>query len=95
MDADHIANLLEALNDGTLPDSERPEVDDAIAVLRDNPLTAFRDEVCVRANDIDPDDSLDWYSVSIGFFLARGVEIGMARALALKARHEHMYWPNG
>lgn len=55
-------------------------------------LEAFRKDVCAKSAKIDPDESLDWFALSIGFFLARGATISKAHTLAIKARYKHHYW---
>lgn len=57
-------------------------------------LQLFRDEICARSNEVDPpeDDGLDWYSMSIGFFLAKGATVDQAYDLASKARYTYQYW---
>lgn len=55
-------------------------------------LERFRDEVCLRAKEVDPDEDQDWYALSLGFFLALGVTIKKAHRLAIYARYEAHYW---
>ena len=35
-------------------------------------LNAFKTEVCEKSHIIDSEEELDWYALSIGFFLAKG-----------------------
>ena len=55
-------------------------------------LEAFRTEVCLRGEEIDPNEEEDWHSLSIGFFIAKGASPKEARKLALEARYRHEYW---
>ena len=63
-------------------------------------LDAFREEVCLApwANrGYDEDDQANpsewqWYDMSIGWFLARGCDIGKATQLAIQARYHYEYW---
>lgn len=41
---------------------------------------------------IDPGEELDWFAMSLGFFLARGLSLDAAHAAALHARYEFHYW---
>jgi hypothetical protein len=55
-------------------------------------LVAFRQQVCERAKEVDTSEALDWFALSFGFFLARGVSIEEAWQLSLDARYKHEYW---
>jgi hypothetical protein len=60
-----------------------------------NPLLIkFRDEICgERGKELDREhDELDWFSLSVGFFLANGASIGEALGLAITARYNYQYW---
>ncbi len=55
-------------------------------------LEEFKKEVCERAKEVDPQEELDWYALSIGFFLAKGATLEEAEKLAVEARYTHQYW---
>ena len=55
-------------------------------------IKRFRKEVCGRSESIDPYEDLDWYAMSIGFFLALGIPIDDAARLASWARYDQQYW---
>lgn len=55
-------------------------------------LEAFKNEVCEKAKEVDPDSSQDWYSLSIGFFVAKGASPEVAHHLATTARYAYQYW---
>lgn len=47
----------------------------------------FKTEVSDRAALIDPDNSQDWYSLTLGWALAKGLEIDVAHAFATTLRY--------
>jgi hypothetical protein len=55
-------------------------------------LKQFKLEICDRAKEVDPKDHLDWYSLSIGYFMAKRIDIKQAIALATIARYTYKYW---
>lgn len=57
-----------------------------------NIIERFRREVCERASDIDPAGEQDWYSMSLGFFVACGLSIEEATRCADEVRYVHEYW---
>lgn len=51
----------------------------------------FRKEVYDRADDVDPDSVLDWFSLAVGFAIANGVDPDEAQMWASQARYsEHI-----
>ena len=42
--------------------------------------------------EIDPEEGLDWFSVSVGYFLALGLSPSDAIDLAIHARYDKHYW---
>ena len=38
-------------------------------------LAAYRDEICKKVDQIDPDQELDWRSMFIGFAIGKGFSI--------------------
>lgn len=58
----------------------------------DRYLLNFKLDVCEGAASIDPTRELDWFSLSIGYFLAEGVPIEEAEVLAEETRYTHGYW---
>ena len=55
-------------------------------------IDKFREEVCDKSDEIDPDGNLDWYDMSIGFFLACGLSVDDATTAACWVRYEKLYW---
>ena len=53
-------------------------------------IEEFRDEVC--NNGIDPHDEYDWYSLSMGFFIAKGVTVERAEELSCMVRYDAHYF---
>lgn len=53
-------------------------------------LKAFKEEVC-SINDVDL-DTLDWFALGVGWFLARGASLRVAYRLSSEARYTHHYW---
>lgn len=65
----------------------------------------FKREVCDKSNIIDPDEERDWFDLSIGFFLAKGITTTIiddrtddadkcldAIYLAIACRYQFHYW---
>lgn len=55
-------------------------------------LESFKTDICANAKTIDSEDEFDWYDLSIGYFLAKGLDIDAAVDLALIARYDEHYW---
>lgn len=47
--------------------------------------------LCVSGN-VDRNEELDWYDMSIGFFLALGLTETEANEMAIYARYDEGYW---
>lgn len=52
----------------------------------------FRREICSNWKTIDPDEERYWYDMSIGYFLAKGLNIDEATTLACHVRYCEHYW---
>jgi hypothetical protein len=52
----------------------------------------FKSKVCMKEDKIDPNSELDWYSLSLGFFLALDITPDDAHELSIEARYNHHYW---
>lgn len=63
-------------------------------VKRLRSLTAEEDNGDVEETDfcLDPDNSQDWFSLSLGFFKALGLKSADCHDLAIEARYTHHYW---
>ena len=55
-------------------------------------MRTFKRKICDRADEIDPTSELDWYSLSIGFFMALGLDSARAGDYANEARYTYGYW---
>lgn len=55
-------------------------------------VLVFKKQVCDRDDDIDPNDDQDWYSLSIGWALAKGLEPQDAYQFAEWMRYEKNYF---
>ena len=64
------------------------EWDDALV----NAAGHFRDEVCARSAEIDPEVNLDWYSLSIGYLIGCGLSPDDADTVALWLRYQAHYF---
>lgn len=58
---------------------------------------ALRDAYDIESEDeatmpIDASEEQDWYSLSLGFFVAIGCSNAQAHKLACAARYDHQYW---
>lgn len=49
-------------------------------------------KICELSDRLDPDNELDWYSLSIGFFIAHRLSMKYAHELAIEAKYKHQYW---
>ena len=58
-----------------------------------NPFSEFK-KFCIEINEKDKEqlEELDWYAMSIGFFIAKGCDIDRAKKFAVKARYDCHYW---
>lgn len=52
----------------------------------------FKGEVCLKSGEVDPEEELDWFALSLGFFLAAGLNIDDAHRLSIWARYDAQYW---
>lgn len=52
----------------------------------------FRKEVCEVCGKVDPGDQYDWFSLSLGFFLALGLSLDVSHRLSLWCRYDQQYW---
>jgi hypothetical protein len=57
-------------------------------------LVLFRRDCCEpkKAKKIDPGQEQDWFSLSLGYFIAKGIEPKRAHTLAIHARYNLLYW---
>lgn len=51
-------------------------------------LAQFHKEVQKRAKDIDPSSEQDWYSLTLGWAIAKGMTPGLANAFACFVRYQ-------
>ena len=70
--------------------SLEPRTDQERAIIE-----RFKREICEQGSTIDPGGELDWYALSIGFFLACGLNMDDAGRLACWARYSKEYWQPG
>jgi hypothetical protein len=68
---------------------ELQELYDAEPLIRE-----FRADICLRSKEIDDAYELDWYDMSVGYFLAKGADIEKALELARIARYRFQYFEN-
>lgn len=54
----------------------------------------FKQEICEREKEIDPNEELDWFSMSIGYFIAKGLSVQDAFNLASEVRYVDEYFTN-
>lgn len=52
----------------------------------------FKDTICALSEDIDPGEEHDWFALSLGWALAKGVSIEEAYDFALRVRYHYHYW---
>ncbi len=55
-------------------------------------IQAFKKTVCDRSDKVDPYEELDWFALSYGFFIAKGIEIERAHELSSWVRYNEQYW---
>ena len=52
----------------------------------------FKEEVCDRSKEIDESDSQDWFSLSLGWVIAKGVSPDDAHNFAIHVRYNLHYF---
>lgn len=52
----------------------------------------FKKEVCDRSKIVDPEEERDWYDLSFGYFLSKGLSVEDATTLACVVRYDCQYW---
>lgn len=55
-------------------------------------LPLFKSEVCDRSKEIDELEAEDWFSLSIGWAIAKGLSPAQAHAFSLHVRYDLHYW---
>lgn len=55
-------------------------------------LEDFRKEICESKEIIQATNDLNWFELSIGWFLAKGVDIDRAWDMAREVRYTYGYW---
>lgn len=66
------------------PDDGPPLLSDA---RRDELVAAFALEVHAHAGEVDPENEQDWYSLTLGWALGKGVSPAGAHEIALYIRY--------
>lgn len=51
----------------------------------------FRIEIIAKTSDIDPNADYDWYALSLGWAIAKGLTVEDAHRFALYARYTQEY----
>lgn len=54
----------------------------------DNLLQEYRDTVSSKAEEIDPSNEQDWYSMCLGWGLAKGLSVEQAHSFALHVSYD-------
>lgn len=52
----------------------------------------FKKDVCLKAKEVDPGDEQDWFSLSLGYFLAKGCSPEESWDLSSEVRYDLEYW---
>jgi hypothetical protein len=55
-------------------------------------LMNFKTDVCDKSKEIDPGEEYDWFGISYGYFIAKGLSIDHAHKLSIIARYDYHYW---
>lgn len=55
-------------------------------------ITSFKQEACSKAKELDPEKEQDWFSLSLGYFIAKGLTIDQAHDASLMSRYTFGYW---
>lgn len=61
-------------------------------ISNEEALEKFKNEVCLKEKEVDPNKEFYWEHLAIGFFLGLGFNITSARKLALSAKYDYGYW---
>lgn len=55
-------------------------------------VAGFKTEVCDNFEEIDGGSDLDWFALSIGYFIGKGVPIEIVDKLSSIVRYKLQYW---
>ena len=61
-------------------------------MTREKAYEKFKSEVCEDSEKADQLDELNWYDLSVGFFLALGFPINEVHKMAREVRYQLNYW---
>jgi hypothetical protein len=70
-----------------------PSTPAQVAALNDFKALVLADHA--QTNDekkIDPSEEQDWFSLSLGYFLGKGLPVDEAHSLSLYVRYDQHYW---
>lgn len=55
-------------------------------------LLAFKADVCERSNEVDAEEEQDWFGISLGYFIAKGVKPERAHLMSVHVRYDLQYF---
>lgn len=58
-------------------------------------IASFKAEVCDNFDKVDLGSELDFYAISLGYFIAKGISIDESHALSIYVRYTLQYWEMG
>ena len=53
---------------------------------------AFKKDVCEWSSEIDPSGEYDWYALSLGWAIAKGLTVEDVHSFAIWVRYTKHYW---
>jgi len=61
-------------------------------MTREEAYEKFKSEVCSYPRTVDPGDEVDWFDLSVGYFLALDFPIDEVYEMAREVRYKLNYW---
>lgn len=61
-------------------------------MTREKAYKKFKSEICEKHETAEGCDEMNWYDLSVGFFLALKFPITEAHVMARKVRYSFKYW---
>ena len=58
----------------------------------DSLAQVFKTEICDRSKEVDPENEYGWYELSLGWAIAKGLNIDDAHDFAIHVRYDLHYF---
>jgi hypothetical protein len=73
-------------------DAKAKQRTDARAAKFATLVPQFKAEICDRSADVDPDSEYDWYAISLGWAIAKGLTPDDAGEFSIHVRYDLHYF---